>query len=197
MGLDIETWALSKSYTDKKISESGSGSGSENAILKDGTTETTAIIPFKNGIKTDTVSSMNGSNDVSLSSSINMNNKTIKNIPMPTNDLEASNKKYVDDSLITERTLPRIRDLFGVKPGASNVFELPTTTDNVLVVFYSVTPDGTANIQNSKAFNVPKGGSKNRDNLTVSLNENGTTITFTSSEETNAIIGQYYGYNNT
>lgn len=105
---------------------------------------------------------------------------------------DIANKQYVDDNL----SKYRIRDLFGVGASGSQTIILPDIRQNLLVVFYSVDPQGNANISNSKAVSVPAGESETQNNLTVNFNIDGKTIILTNSDNTNAILGQYYGYNN-
>ena len=74
---------------------------------------------------------------------------------------------------------------------------LPVSNENVMVVFYSIAPDGSVNVGNSKAIVVNKGESQTRDRMTASLSSNGLTVTLKSTETINILAGQYYIFDNT
>ena len=120
-----------------------------------------------------------------------------KNVPTPTDGTDNANKQYVDNKDLSERIAPRLRDLFVLQPNGSITYQLPETRDKLAVVFYSVSPDGAANMANSKAVKVGKGNNTTTDNLTISFNADGLSFTLSSSDSTNSILGQYYSYNNT
>lgn len=120
-----------------------------------------------------------------------------KNVPTPTDGTDTANKQYVDNKVLSEKIAPRLRDLFGLQPNGNITYQLPEARDNLAVVFYSVSPDGTANMANSKAVKVGKGNNTTTDNLTISFNADGISFTLSSSDSTNSILGQYYSYNNT
>lgn len=119
-------------------------------------------------------------------------NKKIVDVATPTNPTDAATKQYVDDGLAANRQF----DLFGLRPNGTATITLPIARDNVLVVFYSVAPDGTVNVANSKAVSVDKGASATKDAFTIAFNADGLSFTLTSTEATNSILGQYYSYNN-
>lgn len=115
----------------------------------------------------------------------------------PVQPTDGTNKEYVDNQVIQGLLLPRVRDLFGVPAQGTQTIVLPDTRQNILIVFYSVDPSGNANISNSKAVSVPAGSTKTQNNLTINFSSDGKTLILTNADTTNAMLGQYYGYNNT
>lgn len=195
--------------------------GIENTIKKDGTTTTTVSIPFAQGIDLQNQKATNmatptqptdGANKQyvddtalgylkitggALTGTLSMSNQSITNLAEPTNNQDATTRNYVDNKVTSTLLLPRIRDLFGVAKSSSQTIVLPDTRQNILIVFYSVDPSGNANISNSKAVSVPAGSTKTQNNLTINFSSDGKTLILTNADTTNAMLGQYYGYNNT
>lgn len=129
--------------------------------------------------------------EIAIESQVDMNNHKITQMLDPTEPQDAATKNYVDNTL----TAFRVRDLFGMASSGSQTIVLPVEKQNVLVVFYTVDPSGNANVSNSKAVSVAAGSSKTQNDLTINFNADGKTITLTNANTTNAILGQYYGYN--
>lgn len=113
----------------------------------------------------------------------------------PTESTDGANKQYVDNQIIQGLLLPRVRDLFGIPSRGAQTIVIPDVRQNMLIVFYSVDPNGNVNISNSKAVSVTAGSSKTQNNLTINFASDGKTLTLTNADNTNAILGQYYGYN--
>lgn len=191
------------------------------AIQKDGSTVTTASIPFAQGINLSNQKATNmatptdltdGANKKyvddtalgylkisggSLTGTLSMSNQNITNLAEPVNNQDGTTKNYVDNKVTSSLLLPRIRDLFGVAKNSSQTIVLPDVRQNMLIVFYSVDPSGNTNIANSKAVSVPAGSTKTQNNLTINFSSDGKTLILTNADTVNAMLGQYYGYNNT
>lgn len=92
--------------------------------------------------------------------------------------------------------LYRVRDLFGVGPKSEVTIVLPEKRDNLAVVYYSVDPEGNTNISNSRALTVQAGQSvEGNGGITVKFEEDMVTFTIINGNDTNSLLGQYYGYN--
>ena len=188
---------------------------------KDGTTTTTAVIPFAQGINLSNqkasnmalpILSTDGANKQYvdnvvlgylklsggvMTGQVNMSSNSITNLSEPNNPQDAATKAYVDAKFAEALTAYRVRDLFGVSPRNEQTIVLPDKRNNVAVVYYSVDPDGNANISNSRAITVRAGQSvEGNGGLTVKLSDDMVTLTIINNDETNSILGQYYGYNN-
>lgn len=67
-----------------------------DAILKDGSTTTTAAIPFQEGIKTGSISEVTQGSGLAIESELDMNNHTIHSLADGTADTDAVNKSQLD-----------------------------------------------------------------------------------------------------
>lgn len=146
-----------------------------------------------NGANITGVGSITGYNstEVTIETTLDMNNHNINNVAEPTQPEDAATKNYVDNNLLAYR----LRDLFGVPSNDTQTIVLPVVRQNVAVIFYSVDSTGNANVSNSKAISVAAGAQEVSGDLTIDFNADGKTITLTNANDTDAILGQYYGYN--
>ena len=67
-----------------------------DAILKDGSTTTTAAIPFQEGIKTGSISEVTQGSGLAIESELDMNNHTIHSLADGVADTDAVNKSQLD-----------------------------------------------------------------------------------------------------
>jgi len=67
-----------------------------DAILKDGSTTTTAAIPFQEGIKTGSISEVTQGSGLAIESELDMNNHAIHSLADGTADTDAVNKSQLD-----------------------------------------------------------------------------------------------------
>lgn len=113
-----------------------------DAILKDGSTTTTAAIPFQEGIKTGSISEVTQGSGLAIESELDMNNHTIHSLADGVADTDAVNKSQLDTVSESIHSIPS-----GGTPG--QVLAKIDETD------YNVT---WVNQQGGGSGNVPAGG---------------------------------------
>ena len=113
-----------------------------DAILKDGSTTTTAAIPFQEGIKTGSISEVTQGSGLAIESELDMNNHTIHSLADGVADTDAVNKSQLDTVSGSIHSIPS-----GGTPG--QVLAKIDETD------YNVT---WVNQQGGGSGNVPAGG---------------------------------------
>ena len=77
-----------------------------DAILKDGSTTTTAAIPFQEGIKTGSISEVTQGSGLAIESELDMNNHTIHSLADGVADTDAVNKSQLDMVSETIHSIP-------------------------------------------------------------------------------------------
>lgn len=142
------------------------------------------------------LNSLSGNNDeIAIENQVDMNNHKITTMTDPTDPQDAATKNYVDSAVTESLTSYRVRDLFGIGTNDKLTVVLPVVRQNVAVVFYTVDTSGNVNVSNSKAFAVAAGNTDNVNSFSVEFNADGRTITMNNNSSTEAVLGQYFGYN--